>query len=71
LSAIDARPDQVGDQDFTWLGASDFTGSGGELRFRQFFGATVVSADLDGDARAEFRLELDSLVALTEANFLL
>jgi Ca2+-binding RTX toxin-like protein len=71
LSAIDARPDQAGDQDFTWLGASDFTGSGGELRFRQFFGATVVSADLDGDARAEFRLELDSLVALTEANFLL
>jgi hypothetical protein len=34
-------------------------------------GATVVSADLDGDARADFKLESDSRVALTDADFLL
>jgi hypothetical protein len=51
------------------LGRVGLHGSSGELRFRQVGGATVVSSDLDGDARADFKQESDSRVALTDADF--
>jgi hypothetical protein len=70
LSSIDARPDQAGDQAFTWLG-SVFTGLRGELRFRQVFGAAEVSADPDGDARRDLKAEIDSMVELADTEFLL
>jgi len=34
-------------------------------------GNTKVSADLDGDARADFQIRLDGLITLTDADFLL
>ena len=71
LRAIDARPDQAGNQAFAWLGASGFTGSGGEVRFWQGNGATVILADIDGDVRPDFVVQLESLFGLNKTDFLL
>src|SRR5215218_4683363 len=58
-------------QAFVFLGTAAFTGVAGELRFGEVNGNTKVSADLDGDARADFQIRLDGLITLTDANFLL
>ena len=71
LRLIDADPVQADDQAFVFLGTAAFTGVAGELRFGEVNGNTKVSADLDGDARADFQIRLDGLITLTDADFLL
>ena len=71
LRLIDADPVQADDQAFVFLGTAAFTGVAGELRFGEVNGNTTVSADLDGDARADFQIRLDGLITLTDADVLL
>lgn len=42
-----------------------FTGAGGEVRYAQVNGATIVSGDLDGDRVPDFQFRLDGVFALT------
>jgi hypothetical protein len=61
LSAMDANPADGSDQDFSFISASNFTGTAGELRFEKLpdgvFGKwTSVSADTNGDGAADFEI---------------
>jgi glucose/arabinose dehydrogenase len=71
LRAIDARTDLAGEQAFRWLGGSDFTGSGGEVRFKQVDGNTIIAGDIDGDRKADFKILVDGAFALSDTDFLL
>lgn len=60
------------DSDFVFVGGGAFSGVAGELRFEQISGAlTYVEGDIDGDGAADFTIRLETLVTLTEADFLL
>lgn len=70
LSLIDAIAG--GDDDaFTFLGASGFTGTAGQLRYQQSGGATYIQGDTNGDGVADFMIRIDGLHTLTTADFFL
>ena len=71
LSALDSNSILGGDQAFAFVGGATFSGAAGELRFEQLLGNTYVSGDTDGDGIADFRIQLDGLVSLTEGDFLI
>lgn len=48
-----------------------FTGDGGELRWFQSGGNTLVEADFDGDGEADMRIVLEGRLTLSEEDFLL
>jgi Ca2+-binding RTX toxin-like protein len=72
LSTIDANGSKKGDKAFKFLkkeGAA-FT-KAGQLGFDQKKGATFVQGDIDGNGKADFRLELTGLYDLTKSDFIL
>jgi Ca2+-binding RTX toxin-like protein len=77
LTSMDASTALAGDQAFTYLGTSDFTGVAGQLRMDQGTpGYTRLLGDLNGDSVADFEIRLawaDPLtpVSLTAGDFLL
>lgn len=71
LSAIDANLRFVGNQTFEFVGTDRFSGSAGELRYQQTNGTTLIFADLDGDRRADFSIELSRQIPLHEHDFFL
>jgi hypothetical protein len=77
VRSIDANAKLAGNQAFHFIGSSGFHNSAGELRFQQVNAAgtasdrTVVSADADGDGRADFKIILDGLVNLSAHDFIL
>lgn len=73
LSKIDADQMKRGNNAFTFIGSNDFTGQSGELRFDDLGTQAVITADIDGDKRADFEVELDQFYtfALLESDFLL
>ena len=76
LSLFDANSVLTGIQDFNFIGDAAFSGAAGELRFEKFNKAgtahdvTIISANLDGVAGAEFEIELKGLITLTATDFL-
>jgi serralysin len=52
---------------FVFIGDSRFSGVAGELRYKN----GVVSGDTDGDARADFQIEIENGALLTEDDFIL
>lgn len=71
LSAIDANLRAAGDQAFRFLGANQFSGAAGELRYQHSNGSTLIFGDTDGDGRADFSVELTGQLNLLERDFLL
>lgn len=72
LSAIDANRRLAGDQDFTLRGTAAFTGQAGELRWQaQDRSSVLVSADLDGDRRADMTFVVAGTTVLDAADFIL
>ena len=77
LTGMDASTAVAGDQAFTYLGTSDFTGVAGQLRMDQGTpGYTRFMGDLNGDSVADFEIRLawaDPLapLSLTAGDFLL
>nr|WP_042251467.1 type I secretion C-terminal target domain-containing protein [Paracoccus sp. PAMC 22219] len=71
LGAIDANLRLAGNQAFAFVGTDGFSGSAGELRYLQANGATLIFADLDGDRRADFSIELSRQMTLNENDFFL
>ena len=69
LSQIDANTRQDGNQDFTWLGAKEFTGHAGELRYERGAHATMIYADVNGDARADMAIRINDSVRLFAGDF--
>jgi len=58
LERIDARSNSAGDQAFTWIGASAFGKSAGELRAYQSGANWIVEGDVNGDGLADFAIVL-------------
>ena len=52
-----------------YIGASDFSGSAGELRWEAARGSTLLQLDLDGDRDAEFAVRLLGVTSLTLNDF--
>jgi Ca2+-binding RTX toxin-like protein len=74
LSAIDANSGAAGDQAFQFLATqgTSFTAAG-QLRFAQdgATGKTFVEGNLDANLTADFRIELDHIVALKQTDVVL
>lgn len=71
LFAMDANHRLSGNQAFEFVGTDGFSGSAGELRYQQSNGTTLIFADLDGDRRADFAIELSRPITLLENDFFL
>ncbi|WP_165616413.1 calcium-binding protein [Methylorubrum salsuginis] len=72
LRAIDANTKLAGDQAFTLVKA--FGGHAGELQVTKIKGSTdhvLVSADVNGDAKADFAVEVFTKIQLQAGDFLL
>jgi Ca2+-binding RTX toxin-like protein len=63
LSRIDANSLVVGDQAFSWIGASAFSGAAGELRVRDDGGYRYVEGDTNGDGQADFAIAFYAVAA--------
>ena len=72
LSAIDANNLITGNQDFTFISTSAFTGQAGQLNYQKgpASGTLIVSADLNGDRKADFQV-LVGAPSLTAGDFIL
>lgn len=66
---IDARSNKNGNQDFDFIGTSNFHHQAGELRVAHQGGDTIVYADVNGDGTADFAISLDGDVNLKAADF--
>ena len=74
LSKIDGNTSilhGVGKQDLKWCGNKDFSGKAGELHWVKKNGMVFVEADVDGDARADFRIQIDDVARLAKDDFIL
>ena len=77
LSAIDANSKIAGNQAFSWRGTGNFTGAPGQLIERIYNPAgtandkTIIYGDINGDARADFQIELTGLKTITVSDFIL
>jgi D-alanyl-D-alanine carboxypeptidase len=77
LSSIDANTKLAGNQDFTFIGKSDFSGKASELHFdrRDKFlpwnDKTIIEGDVNGDGKADFQIELFGLHKLMAQDFIL
>lgn len=65
LASIDANPQRAGDQAFKFIKGAGFSGKVGELRFSK----GVLSADLDGDRRADFSVAVVNVTNLQARDF--
>jgi len=72
LSAIDANiTNGSGDDVLTFIGSAAFSGTAGELRFEVIGANVFVSADLNGDTRIDFAVNVNNTPALVAADFVL
>lgn len=69
LSAVDARPDEAGDQAFVF--ATAFTALAGEIRLTASDGDTLVHVDTDSDAADEMTILIAGAIGLTVGDFIL
>ncbi len=76
LSTIDASSRKGGNQAFSWIGTKKFTGAG-QLHYVVIdnpgtdFDKVYIEGDINGDRKADFRIEVDGLTALSKYDFLL
>ncbi|QRM54805.1 calcium-binding protein [Sinorhizobium sp. BG8] len=66
LRGIDADTTYRGNQAFDYIGSSNFSGTAGELRYKSY----ILSADVDGDGRSDFQVEVNATKLYT-SDFLL
>ena len=69
VSEIDANTGVGGNQAFSFIGNGvEFSGAAGELRFNTYYG--FVEGDVNGDAVADFQIELD-ILSMSASDFIL
>jgi hypothetical protein len=71
LSAIDASTRGRGNNAFTFIGDSDFTGVAGQLHYYTDASHTYICGDRNGDRVADFTICLDGLHTLHSSDFVL
>ncbi|MCE3289028.1 MAG: hypothetical protein K0R83_1040, partial [Caulobacter sp.] len=71
LRALDANVNLDGDQAFTWIGGSGFSGVAGELRLLADADRMRIQLDVDGDSSADFELTVMGIHNIIRADFLL
>ena len=71
FSTIDANTAGWGNEAFTFIGEVTFHGVAGELRQQSDDANTIVSGDINGDAVADFQIELNGAFTLTPNDFIL
>jgi Ca2+-binding RTX toxin-like protein len=73
LAGIDANTlaAAVGNQAFSWINTSAFTGVAGQLHYAQSGGNTYVSGDTNGDKIADFMIGLTGIHGLAATDFIL
>jgi serralysin len=71
LAAIDADTTVEGNQAFTFIGVSAFSGAAGELRAYVSADITMLAGDVDGDANADFAVALSGTISLSASNIVL
>ncbi|KFG69195.1 M10 family metallopeptidase C-terminal domain-containing protein [Microvirga sp. BSC39] len=67
LRSIDANTKVSGNQAFSFIGGSAFTGKAGQLNFRD----GVLSGDVNGDEMADFQIALPTVLSLKSTDFYL
>jgi Ca2+-binding RTX toxin-like protein len=71
LAAIDARTTVAGDQAFSFIGSSLYTGVAGQLRYSAVGGVTTIAGDVNGDGASDFHIRLTGAIGLVAADFVL
>ncbi|HEY9344849.1 MAG TPA: hypothetical protein VIQ53_06010, partial [Inquilinus sp.] len=71
LSTIDANTGAVGDQAFSFIGSSLYTGVAGQLRYSVVGGTTIIAGDLNGDGASDFHIVLTGAIGLQSGDFVL
>ncbi|WP_349433776.1 hypothetical protein [Pararhizobium sp. A13] len=71
LSVIDARYGTPENEAFTFIGTAAFNGKAGELRYEKKASDTYIYADVNGDGKADFSIQLDDAVTLAKGYFVL
>ncbi|CAO4138171.1 M10 family metallopeptidase C-terminal domain-containing protein [Methylorubrum extorquens] len=71
LHLIDANALTAANEAFTWIGSGTFTKHAGELRFASIAGGGQVQADVDGDGKVDFSVNVMTKMALHFSDFLL
>jgi serralysin len=67
LRTIDANTATAGDQAFSFIGSTAFTGQAGQLNFT----GNVLAGDVNGDRTADFRINVSGIPALSSNDFYL
>ncbi|MFN9733617.1 MAG: calcium-binding protein, partial [Microcystis sp.] len=67
ISGIDANSLNAGNESFTFIGASDFSGQAGQLRFD----GGLLCGDTNGDAVSDFQLAIAGVYSLPVTNIVL
>lgn len=70
LDAIDANANKTGNQAFKFMDTSAFTGAG-QLRISFSGDDTLVSADIDGDRKADFQIKIAGAYDFVASDFIL
>jgi len=71
LSAIDANSSKGGNQAFSFIGETGFTGEAGELRFFNAGSDSFVQADTNGDRKADLAIVFDGAIDFAKGDFAL
>lgn len=71
LSGIDANTTRSGDQAFTFVGTSGFSGTAGELTYKVTTAGALVTGDVNGDGRIDFSILVSDVSSLTAGDFVL
>ena len=71
LREIDANSARVRDQAFSFIADNAFTGRAGELRYWTTQDTTYLEADVNGDGRADFAVQINGVHELAATDFLL
>lgn len=71
LARIDANQSIAGDQAFSFIGTAAFSGTAGELRFVKAASDTYIYGDVNGDASADYIIQLDDAVTMYKSYFYL
>ena len=67
LHLIDANTAVAGDQGFSFIGTSAFSGQAGQLRYAFSGSDTLVSGDVNGDRVADFAITLSGNIGLQQS----
>jgi serralysin len=71
LSGIDANLPAAGDQAFSFIGKSAFSGAAGQLRYSAYGNVCLLDGDINGDKLADFQIAVNGTHWMTGTDFIL